>query len=103
MKLTFPKHKASMHITHNDHKSSYETAEDWILCNDDNHYADWISAEEKAKALETDSIWTLQWYPETPIGFCCVAASSFEALMEHFEREAGRATLNHQPDSRTEQ
>ena len=78
---TWPAHKGAMHITHNEHKSNYQSAEEWALENDDRHYADWISDDERAKAIAEDSIWTLQWYPETPVGFCCVAASSFEALM----------------------
>ncbi len=87
MKLVFPPHKGAMHITHNDHKSQYQTAEEWVLDDEADpktQYAHWISEDERAKAIATDSIWTLQWYPDTPVGFCCVAASSFEALMEYF-------------------
>jgi hypothetical protein len=88
--LTFPAHKGAMHISHNDHKNQYQTAEDWATDNEQDEFADWISEEERAKAISEDSIWTLQWYPETPVGFCCVAASSFEALMAYF---AGRTAL----------
>lgn len=90
MKLTFPAHEGAMHITHNDHKNQYQTADEWTRTNEVDQYADWISESERVKAVEEDSIWTLQWYPNSPVGFCCVAASSFEALMEYFSE---RSTL----------
>lgn len=85
--MKFPAHKGSMMIIHNDHKDQYQTAEDWIKDNEcvpETQYAEWISDDERQKAIDNDSIWTLQWYPDTPVGFQCVAASSFEALMEYF-------------------
>jgi hypothetical protein len=70
----------SITINFNDHKGSYvKTAEAVIDGTYD--YADWVSDDEKRKAVETDSVWTLQWYPETPIGFYCLAASSLDAVV----------------------
>lgn len=43
--------------------------------------ADWVNDEEEQRAKETNSIWTIQWYPDTPVGFCCYAASSLGALL----------------------
>lgn len=31
------------------------------------------------KAIRENSVWTIQWYPDTPVGFACVGASTFEA------------------------
>lgn len=76
--MCFPGHKASMTITHNDHKSYYQSAEDWIK--EESMY-DWDSEEEKARAIELDSIWTVQWYPRTPNTFYSVAASTLEAAL----------------------
>jgi hypothetical protein len=75
-----PKHAAALFLTHNDHKGVYESVED--------HYGhledcDWVSPEEKQKAIELDSVWELQWYPDTPIGSYYVAASSLEAIQKH--------------------
>lgn len=80
--MKFPPHKASLHLEHNDHKSNYETVEEWALRNDDSHYADWVSDEQRAKAIATDELWTLQWYPETPVGFCCMVAADLDVLLE---------------------
>lgn len=41
----------------------------------------WVSPEERQKAIDTNSWWLLQWYPETPVGFCWLSASSLEALL----------------------
>lgn len=77
----FPPHRASLTLRHNDHKNYYQSAEDWARDNDANRFADWISDEQRAKAIETDSIWTIQWYPHTPVGFCALAAADLELLL----------------------
>ena len=74
-----PKHKSGLHLQHNDHKNVYETAVQWIV---DNDWCDWESEEAKQRAIDTDEIWTLQWYPDTPVGFYALAAPTFEELLE---------------------
>lgn len=74
----FPLHKAGMSLEHNAHRNIYESAEDWIV---NNEWCDWESEDAKRKAIETDEIWTLQWYPQTPIGFCAVAAPTLADLL----------------------
>jgi hypothetical protein len=75
-----PKHAAALFLTHNDHKSVYESVEDHFGHLDD---GGWVSPEERLKAIELDSVWELQWYPDTPIGSYYVAASSLEAIQKH--------------------
>jgi hypothetical protein len=71
-------------VEFNGHAVFYETAEQWLEnCGE---LVDWVSDEERDKALATDSVWTCQWYPTTPVGFCLVAASSFDALMAYVNR-----------------
>jgi hypothetical protein len=78
--MKFPAHKASMHLTHNDHLSVYETVKDRIERN--SWYEDgWVSEEQKAKAIETNELWELQWYPETPVGFCKLFAADLDVLL----------------------
>lgn len=89
-----PEHKASLHLTHNDHLASYQTAEEAIAyddaqAKDDCDFFNWVSDEQKQKARETGSIWTLQWYPDTPVGFCTLAASDLEAILEHLSPAKG--------------
>lgn len=74
-----PKHAAALYITHNDHKAVYYTIEDHYSIDD----REWVSPEEKQKAIEQDSVWELHWYPDTPIGSYKVVASSLEAIQKH--------------------
>lgn len=83
MEAVFPAHKASLHLTHNDHKSNYMTVQEYIDCPVGISNNDWISEEEKRRAIETNEMWELQWYPDTPVGCYLLAASSLSALMQH--------------------
>lgn len=80
--MNFPKHEASLHLTHNDHKSCYQTVAQFI--EDGSHgyrNEDWVSDEQRMKAIETNECWTLQWYPDTPVGFILMSASDLDVLL----------------------
>jgi len=77
--MKLPKHKGSLTITHNEHKGWYQTLADHLA--GDLSSID-ISEEERLKAIELDSLWVIQWYPDTPVGFCCVGASTLEKALE---------------------
>jgi hypothetical protein len=69
-----PEHKCGLHLSHNEHRDVYETVEQFYA-------ADWfVSPEEWRKAIAEDSVWVLHWYPETPVGFHSIAASTLEAI-----------------------
>jgi hypothetical protein len=79
--MKFPEHKASLHLTHNEHKSYYQTVAQAV--EEQSHgYKDWVSEEQKQKAIETNDCWYLQWYPETPIGFNILAAADLDVLLQ---------------------
>jgi hypothetical protein len=82
MTIEWPKHEASLHLTHNDHKSVYRTVQESI---DDESFGycddDWVSPEQKQKAIDTNDCWTLQWYPDTPVGFCKLSAADLDVLL----------------------
>jgi hypothetical protein len=65
----------SLTITFNDHEGYYEKPGERV--SDD----EWVSDNEKRKAIETNSVWTLHWYPDTPVGFYTVSASSLESVL----------------------
>ncbi len=75
----FPKHKISLTLSHNDHKSVYEPIEEYLSHSD----MDWVSEEQKQKAIDEDSIWEIQWYPNTPVGFLYFAACDLNVLLAH--------------------
>jgi len=69
-----PEHKCGLYLSHNDHRDYYETVEEYY------NREQFISDQEWEKAVATDSVWTLQWYPDTPVGFYIVSASTLEAI-----------------------
>ena len=72
-----------MHLTHNQHKAYYMTVEKSIADEDHGYTNDcWVSEEQKRKAIETGECWTLQWYPDTPVGFCIKSAADLDVLIE---------------------
>jgi hypothetical protein len=70
-----------------DHACNYVTAEGWrdeygFYTGDETDIIKWASEEEREKAIRENSVWTIEWYPNTPVGFCCVGASTFQAAAE---------------------
>lgn len=80
--MILPKHKSGLYLTHNEHKDVYETVKDWI---EFSHPAydkdDFISPEDMQKCIESNDCWSLQWYPNTPIGFHKVCGSTLEIVL----------------------
>lgn len=79
-----------------EHACNYSTAQRFSdeygeYSGDDEDRISWVSPEEREKALRENSVWTIQWYPATPIGFCCVGASTFEAACEYALRSSEEA------------
>lgn len=87
LELKFPPHEAGLSLHHNEHKNVYMTAAAYI--EEQGAHWDWVSPEQRQKAIETDSIWALQWYPNTPIAFCALAAADLDVLLTCALVEAG--------------
>ena len=79
-----PKHKCSLYLTHNEHKSCYESVTDYYIRGEE-----FVSPEEYQKCVDTDNVWSLQWYPDTPVSFFVIRAASLESI------EAKIKELNH--------
>lgn len=77
--MQFPKH-LSMTISHNEHRSYYQTVEQYL--NEEDNSMALITAADRAAMIEADSIWKLQWYPRTPVGSYCVYAATLERAVE---------------------
>lgn len=72
-----PEHKCGLYLEHNAHKDVYETIEEFY------DPGAFVSEKEWFKAVEANSVWKLQWYPDTPIGFYIVCASTLDAIEEY--------------------
>jgi hypothetical protein len=77
--MNLPAHKCGLFLTHNEHRDVYQSPADWIR---ENELYEFASEEAKQRAIATDEIWTLHWYPETPISFNAIAAPTLEELLE---------------------
>lgn len=83
----FPPHKAGLSLEHNEHLNYYETPEQHIAnCE---LAEDFESPAEMQKAIDTNSIWVLHWYPETPVGFYRVAAPTLYDVLRLAHQSTG--------------
>jgi hypothetical protein len=76
--IQLPAHKCSLSIEHNPHRDYYETLTDHI---EGAGSMNWANDEAKQRAIDTDEIWIIQWYPETPVGCYVVAAPTLEEAL----------------------
>lgn len=72
---------SSLHLDFNNHSASYLSAEQAIE-EDFLYHADWVSQEEKQLAIDTNRVWCIQWYPNTPIGFHAIVGSTLRSVLE---------------------
>jgi|SRR5581483_4313642 len=74
---------ASLHISFNDSSAlNYVSVEKFETEFSSADADDWISEEERQKGYASNSKWSVQWYPDTPIGSYCVAASTLVGALE---------------------
>ena len=84
--MKLPDHKAGLYLSHQEHKTSYEPVEEYLDFLDDAP-EDWESPEAREEAIRTDSLWSLQWYPDTPVGFRQIHAPTLEGLLRYAEAQ----------------
>ncbi len=82
--LTFPPH-LTLSLRHNEHKACYQTVAEYC---EEFDRDDWVSEHQRLKAMGTDEIWELQWYPDTPVGFCLRLAADLESLLEWMQPDS---------------
>lgn len=66
-------------LTYNDHKSCYVSAKEEM--ERDAHLYSNVSAEERQRMIDSDTIWCLQVYPNTPVAFNVYYGSTLEACL----------------------
>lgn len=81
--MKFPKHKYGLYLIHNKHKDYYQSSKDYIEQREQNkgYHLNWSSETSREKCIETNQIWELQWYPDTPIGSHEVIGPTFEEVL----------------------
>ena len=72
----------SLHLSRNaDHACNYVTAKEWI----EDYQPEWFEEDapsEIQRMKDTDTIWTLQIYPNTPIGFNAWNAATLDSVVD---------------------
>lgn len=76
--MKLPKH-INLIIEHNPHTAYYQTVRQWL---EDLDNCRRFRSEDAYEMLRADEIWTIQWYPDTPIGSYTVAAATLERALE---------------------
>jgi hypothetical protein len=72
----------SLYLTRNtDHATNYMTAKEWIEEQNPEWYAE-DPPEEVQRMKDTNTIWSLQVYPDTPIGSYTWNAASLDAAID---------------------
>jgi hypothetical protein len=89
-----PEHKGELSITHNRHKSNYETVEECLSWGEGVSDDEFATPTTKQKMIDTNEMWECQWYPDTPVGFCRVFASTLEELLNFFNDDFERTIQN---------
>lgn len=95
--MKLPRHIA-LALYHNEHAGNYQTVAEYIGMGSDRYAAhdmrfdddEWVSPEEKAKAIETNELWECRWNPRAPVGSCVLCASTLEALLASLAEIADR-------------
>ena len=80
--------KCGVYLTVNKHRDVYETAKqaideinDWGKTTGNSDHEKEIDDELSARMIEKDSIYELQFYPDTPIGFFRVYGTSLDEVV----------------------
>lgn len=81
--MNLPRHKCGLYLTHNQHKDYYQNVDEWIMDSlDIGSDYNWVSPEQKEKAIREDSVWVLQWYPHTPVSFYRICSADLDILLQ---------------------
>ncbi len=89
--IQLPPHAGELLITHNAHKSNYETVEqhlEWMKADAEN----FVSPQSYKNAIATNELWECQWYPDTPVGFHKIYAATLPELLLALKAEGANKT-----------
>lgn len=75
--IKLPNHKAALYISHNSHINSYQTINEYIDFVDPN----WQNEEHKQRSINTNEIWEMRIYENSPVGSIHIAAPTLDELL----------------------
>ena len=74
---------SSLTISYNQHAVDYTDAITAIRDGYTYTNCEWVSEEEKSLALLNNSVWEIQWYPDTPVGSHSVAGTTLNGCLKY--------------------
>lgn len=72
-----PKHQFGLFLSHNEHRNQHQEASFYVRT----EAIRWKDSAAKQRAIATDEIWELHWYPDSSLGFYHCAAPTLEELL----------------------
>ena len=88
--MKLPRHKCGLYITHNQNRDYYETAEEYIESREsleDGPTVVFGSAENRQRCIDTNELWEVCWFPDTPVGSYQVMGPTLKIVMELIEKD----------------
>lgn len=84
----------SLSIEFNQHAAFYETVEQALEC--ETYQADaFVSDEERERSIATGNVWSIQVYPDCPVGFFLVHASTLQACIDKAQKIGEETNADH--------
>jgi hypothetical protein len=80
--MKFPEHKCGLSLEHNANKEYYQSVEDYLDDDCGGSRFQFKDDDSRARCIQSKELWTLQWYPDTPVGFIAVAAPTLDELLD---------------------
>lgn len=80
-----PTELCGLTINHNPNRVLYQSVKEYIEQLEElgaSHIDEWKDEKSKQIALETNQLWEIHWYPNTPVGHCIVFAPTLEEALE---------------------
>lgn len=81
--IDLPEHKCGLFLTHNEHRNYYETVETYLKNREEMCTPTWSHETARAECIESDELWALQWYPDTPVGSYVVWGPTVAAVLRY--------------------
>lgn len=79
-KLVLPEHAAGLTLEHNVHRNFYMTVDAYIDSLGE-IIPTFENEDEKRRSIETEELWTLQWYSHHPMAFDLIGAPTLSGLL----------------------
>lgn len=81
-----PPHAGGISISHNDCHGVYQTVAQEFSHSDDYYRDDCFLPGDKEVCADTESLWIIQWYPNTPVGHFTAFGSTLENALTMMQK-----------------